>query len=181
MLRQKQKGFAARSSLFKRGGPLACELARHPVVLKINDWIFCHGGLLPHHGEPPCLIGALYKLNAQRGFCFRLVNPAFQQNSARIIKILFNNMDCTKGTMLSQFVIFLSAVEYGIERMNIEVSTWMKSSGEDSDHETDIPFIATRGYDSVVWSRMYSQDSAERTRRALLVRKIIQSSNHFYF
>jgi len=108
-----QKGFAARSSLFKRGGPLACELARHPVVLKINDWIFCHGGLLPHH------------------------------------------------------------VEYGIERMNIEVSTWMKSSGEDSDHETDIPFIATRGYDSVVWSRMYSQDSAERTRRALLLSSII--------
>jgi hypothetical protein len=53
MSRQKQKGFAARSLLFKRGGPLACELARHPVVLKVNDWIFCHGGLLPHHGEPP--------------------------------------------------------------------------------------------------------------------------------
>jgi hypothetical protein len=52
MLRQNQKGFAARSSLFKRGGPLACELARHPVVLRINDWVFCHGGLLPHHGEP---------------------------------------------------------------------------------------------------------------------------------
>jgi hypothetical protein len=78
--------------------------------------------------------------------------------------------------MLSQFVIFMSAVEYGIERMNREVSTWMKSSGEDGDDETDIPFIATRGYDSVVWSRLYSQDSAERTRRALMVRKIIQSS-----
>ncbi|BAF26436.1 Os10g0394100 [Oryza sativa Japonica Group] len=46
---KKQKGIAARSSLFKRGGPLACELARHPVVLSVNDWIFCHGGLLPHH------------------------------------------------------------------------------------------------------------------------------------
>jgi len=90
-------------------------------------------------------------------------------------------MDCIKWTMLSQFVIFMSAVEYGIGRMNREVSRWMKSSGENSNDETDIPFIATRGYDSVVWSRMYSQDSAERTRRALLVRKIIQSSNHFDF
>ncbi|CAL4933255.1 unnamed protein product [Urochloa decumbens] len=110
---KKQKGFAARSSLFKQGGPLACELAKHPVVLNINDWIFCHGGLLPHH------------------------------------------------------------VEYGIERMNREVSMWMKCPSEDSDNETDIPFIATRGYDSVVWSRMYSQDAAERTRRALMLSSII--------
>lgn len=49
---------------------------------------------------------------------------------------------------------------------------WMKCSSEDSDDDTDIPFIATRGYDSVVWSRLYSQDPAERTRRALIVRKI---------
>lgn len=41
----------ARSVLFRPGGPLACELARHAVVLKVNDWIFCHGGLLPHHGK----------------------------------------------------------------------------------------------------------------------------------
>jgi hypothetical protein len=67
-------------------------------------------------------------------------------------------------------------VEYGIERMNREVSMWMKCSGEDRDDETNIPFIATRGYDSVVWSRLYSQDPAERTRRAVMVRKIIQSS-----
>ncbi|XP_062201252.1 shewanella-like protein phosphatase 1 [Phragmites australis] len=110
---KKQKGIAARTSLFKRGGLLACELARHPVVLKINDWIFCHGGLLPHHAE------------------------------------------------------------YGIERMNKEVSMWMKCSGEDSDDETDIPFIATRGYDSVVWSRLYSQDPAERTRRSLMLSSVV--------
>lgn len=33
------------------GGPLAQELARHGVVLKVDDWLFCHGGLLPHHGN----------------------------------------------------------------------------------------------------------------------------------
>lgn len=56
--------------------------------------------------------------------------------------------------------------------MNREVSTWMKCSGEDGDDETAIPFIATRGYDSVVWSRLYSQDPAERTPRSVMVREI---------
>uniref|UniRef100_A0ACD5VRF8 Uncharacterized protein n=2 Tax=Avena sativa TaxID=4498 RepID=A0ACD5VRF8_AVESA len=102
---KKQKGFAARASLFKQGGPLACELARHPVVLNVNDWIFCHGGLLPHH------------------------------------------------------------VQYGIERINTEVSNWMQGLSEDTD-DPDLPFIATRGYDSVVWTRLYSQDSVERTQRS---------------
>uniref|UniRef100_A0A0E0EXC5 Calcineurin-like phosphoesterase domain-containing protein n=1 Tax=Oryza meridionalis TaxID=40149 RepID=A0A0E0EXC5_9ORYZ len=110
---KRQKGIAARSSLFKRGGPLACELARHPVVLSVNDWIFCHGGLLPHH------------------------------------------------------------VEYGIERMNREVSVWMKSSSGDSDDELDIPFIATRGYDSVVWSRLYSQGPTEMTRHSWKLSSVV--------
>ncbi|XP_057789791.1 shewanella-like protein phosphatase 1 isoform X2 [Salvia miltiorrhiza] len=93
----KQKGVIARSILLRPGGPLAFELAHHAVVLKVNDWVFCHGGLLPHH------------------------------------------------------------VEYGIERMNTEVSYWMKGLSMD-DHP---PFIATRGYDSVVWSRLYSRDMSD--------------------
>lgn len=56
--------------------------------------------------------------------------------------------------------------------MNREVSMWMKCPSEDSEDETDFPFVATRGYDSVVWSRLYSQDAAERSCRALMVRKI---------
>jgi len=51
ILGQRQKGVIARSILLRPGGPLACELARHAVVLKINDWVFCHGGLLPRHGK----------------------------------------------------------------------------------------------------------------------------------
>ncbi|XP_042002338.1 shewanella-like protein phosphatase 1 isoform X1 [Salvia splendens] len=94
---KQQKGVIARSYLLRPGGPLAFELAHHAVVLKVNDWVFCHGGLLPHH------------------------------------------------------------VEYGIERMNREVSYWMKDLGMD-DHP---PFIATRGYDSVVWSRLYSRDTSD--------------------
>lgn len=97
---KRQRGVIARSILLQPGGPLARELARHPVVLKLNDWVFCHGGLLPHH------------------------------------------------------------VGYGIERMNREVSTWMRGEHE-RDTTPSFPFIATRGYDSVVWSRLYSRDTSD--------------------
>ncbi|GAB2286076.1 Glycosylated integral ER membrane protein [Dionaea muscipula] len=96
---KRRKGVTARSTLLRPGGPLACELARHPIVLKVDDWVFCHGGLLPHH------------------------------------------------------------VAYGIERMNREVSDWMRGMHENDDRP-HIPFIATRGYDSVVWSRLYSRDTS---------------------
>ncbi|KVI03725.1 hypothetical protein Ccrd_017994 [Cynara cardunculus var. scolymus] len=87
---KRQKGVIARSVLLRPGGPLASELARHPVVLKVDDWVFCHGGLLPHH----------------------------------------------------------------------EVSKWMTNVDE-ADNESQIPFIATRGYDSVVWNRLYSRDTSD--------------------
>ncbi|XP_010257033.1 PREDICTED: shewanella-like protein phosphatase 1 [Nelumbo nucifera] len=99
-LMKRQKGVIARSTLLRPGGPLACELAKHAVVLKVNDWVFCHGGLLPHH------------------------------------------------------------VAHGIERMNREVSDWMRGLNDQSGGP-EIPFIATRGYDSVVWNRLYSRDTED--------------------
>lgn len=53
-----------------------------------------------------------------------------------------------------------SAVAYGIERMNREVSHWMRGLSE-SGNSPHIPFIATRGYDSVVWNRLYSSDVSD--------------------
>lgn len=97
---QRQKGVIARSVLLRPGGRLACELSRHGVILRVNNWLFCHGGLLPHH------------------------------------------------------------VAYGIERINREVSTWMRSPTNYED-SPQMPFIATRGYDSVVWSRLYSRETSE--------------------
>jgi len=41
----------ARTKLLSPGGPLAMQLAAHGVVLKVNDWLFAHGGVLPHHGQ----------------------------------------------------------------------------------------------------------------------------------
>lgn len=53
-----------------------------------------------------------------------------------------------------------SVVAYGIERMNKEVSEWMRGQHE-NENSLKMPFIATRGYDSVVWNRLYSRDSPE--------------------
>lgn len=52
------------------------------------------------------------------------------------------------------------AVAYGLEKINREVSYWMKGLSSDDDYP-EIPFIATRGYDSVVWSRLYSRDTSD--------------------
>lgn len=55
-----------------------------------------------------------------------------------------------------------SAVAYGIERMNREVSHWMRGLS-DRGSSPNFPFIATKGYDSVVWNRLYSRDASELT------------------
>lgn len=55
----------------------------------------------------------------------------------------------------------MSTVKYGIERMNREVSNWMRGLSNDVDEGLEIPFIATRGYDSVVWNRLYSRDLSD--------------------
>lgn len=44
--------------------------------------------------------------------------------------------------------------------MNREVSQWMRGHCE-SGSDPHIPFIATRGYDSVVWNRLYSRDISD--------------------
>nr|XP_018684362.1 PREDICTED: shewanella-like protein phosphatase 1 [Musa acuminata subsp. malaccensis] len=112
---RRQQAVIARSSLLRPGGPLACELGRHSVVLKVDDWIFCHGGLLPHH------------------------------------------------------------VAYGLERMNKEVSFWMRDFSESSDGPA-VPFIATRGYDSIVWNRLYSRDSADAKYQILQISSILEET-----
>jgi len=53
-----------------------------------------------------------------------------------------------------------SSVSYGLERMNREVSAWM-NGGHDRNTIPSMPFIATKGYDSVVWSRLYSRDTSD--------------------
>lgn len=58
------------------------------------------------------------------------------------------------------FELLLSAVAYGLEKMNREVSHWMRGLTEDDEYP-EVPFIATKGYDSVVWNRLYSRDVSD--------------------
>ncbi len=44
----------ARMHLWRPGGQLACELAKNPTVLVVNDTVFAHGGVLPQHGAYAC-------------------------------------------------------------------------------------------------------------------------------
>lgn len=111
-----QKGVAARSFLFSPGGPLAKELSRHGVVLRVNDWLFAHGGILPHH------------------------------------------------------------VEYGLERINKEVSQWMMGARNSLGHPMQMPFIATRGFDSVVWSRLYSRETFEKPEESIRVCAVLKTA-----
>lgn len=57
-------------------------------------------------------------------------------------------------------VFIFCTVAYGIQRMNREVSQWMRGHCE-SGSDPHIPFIATTGYDSVVWNRLYSKDISD--------------------
>ncbi|CAI5463767.1 unnamed protein product [Closterium sp. Yama58-4] len=96
---QGQRQVRERHELFEVGGPMAAELARNGAALMVNDTLFAHGGILPHH------------------------------------------------------------VEYGLPRMNRELSQWMRGEevwGEGG--RSPMPFIVTRGFNSVVWTRLYSQE-----------------------
>lgn len=43
-------GINIRKQLFQPGGYMSSMMACHSYgILKINNWVFCHGGLLPHH------------------------------------------------------------------------------------------------------------------------------------
>jgi len=49
IMSDRQAVLRARWYLYRPGGQMARELARNPTVLVVNDIVFAHGGLLPHH------------------------------------------------------------------------------------------------------------------------------------
>lgn len=158
-----QKSVAARSLLFSPGGPLAKELSRHGVVLRVNDWLFAHGGILPHHGE------GCYFMCASIFYCVWqtcLVSCVVTLESLGslflyCIELLFHAIEKLK--------LQLFAVEYGLERINKEVSDWMLGARNSLGQQLPIPFIATRGFDSVVWSRLYSRETSEKSEESIRV------------
>lgn len=55
-----EKRLRARLHLYSPGGKVACELAKNPTVLVINDTVFAHGGVLPQHGSHPTQLLFVY-------------------------------------------------------------------------------------------------------------------------
>ena len=62
--------------------------------------------------------------------------------------------------------------------MNREVSDWMRGLS-DSDGSPRIPFLATHGYDSVVWNRLYSRDTSDLEDYQISQASILNSINYF--
>ena len=65
----------ARLRLFSPGGPMARELAKNPTALMVNDTLFAHGGVMPHHGEVKwkfvCAVGGSCTCHCQHYDCAR--------------------------------------------------------------------------------------------------------------
>lgn len=119
-------------------------------MLKVNDWVFCHGGLLPHHGQYSTVFLVLFNL------ILIIVLTSINYNTMCCFKFVERFSDFGSLIIFSSF----SEVAYGLERMNKEVSEWMRDPSK-NDSTFQLPFIATRGYDSVVWNRLYSRDSPD--------------------
>ena len=107
-----QAQLKARIALFAPGGPIAQELAKSYVALQINDTVFAHGGIMPHH------------------------------------------------------------VDYGLGRLNDEMSRWMR--GEQG---AKSPIFAMGSPDSVLWCREYSREiwksPVDRNRSCAILSKVL--------
>ena len=51
-----------RTQLYKPGGPLAENLSKHSVILKVGSYLFCHAGILLEHVDNPNMIHYLNNL-----------------------------------------------------------------------------------------------------------------------
>lgn len=90
----------AKSILFKPGCRLACELAHHGSLLRVTYWGFRHGRLLHHYGKE---------------------NQCTLHISCGLSEVFYFGFE-----FLSRYV--LCTVAYGVEKISIEVSTWMRTS-----------------------------------------------------
>ncbi|KAL0749356.1 hypothetical protein Bca101_031359 [Brassica carinata] len=77
------------------------------------------------------------------------------------LRIIFSSQG--SGNKIGRVLKPIEIMEYseGVERINREVSAWMTSSSNDED-SPEMPFISTRGYDSVVWSILYSRETSDQ-------------------
>ena len=53
--------------------------------------------------------------------------------------------------------------------MNKEVSLWMKMGNNRWGQPAQMPFIAVKGFDSIVWSRLYSKENFDGPHKKIQV------------
>lgn len=53
--------------------------------------------------------------------------------------------------------------------MNREVSLWMKMGNNRWGKPAEMPFVAVKGFDSIVWSRLYSKENFDRPQEKIQV------------
>lgn len=53
-------------------------------------------------------------------------------------------------------------MDYGLERMNWEVSLWMKMGNNRWGKFVEMFFVVVKGFDSIVWSRLYFKENFDR-------------------
>ena len=63
-------------------------------------------------------------------------------------------------------------MDYGLERMNKEVSLWMKMGNNRWGQLAQMPFVAVKGFDSIVWSRLYSKENFDRPQEKIQVLRL---------
>lgn len=138
-----------RYHLYKPGGDLARELAKNPTVLVVNDTAFAHGGLLPTHGgcaedgNALRLRPLLASANVDPASLNCLL-PAVRWCSAVSLRQLPHPHPLPARfaayTPLPQHTyvpvappapdlcmgLVACAVQYGVEKLNAEVSAWMR-------------------------------------------------------
>jgi len=115
-------GIELRRQLFQPGGYMAKMLACHSYgILKINDWYFCHAGLLPHHVKSKTIIEIndllrdlmTNKKNIQQlsdeerkmifgsdGFLWNRQYRFNDQSSCSLLSETMNNLNNPKGKMI---------------------------------------------------------------------------------
>jgi hypothetical protein len=77
--------------LYRPGGQMACELAKNPTVLIVNDSVFAHGGVLSQHGGQCAAQGPVSKVFSVRHGASMSHPHQYLNNTARGSMLMQHN------------------------------------------------------------------------------------------
>lgn len=135
---------------------MAMELSKNPTVLVINDTVFAHGGLLPVHGEwrarmVRCVHAACLAVpmtsRRLRGLHLGVLACALNQPYVLTVwccscQLISSRMPSCMTAHYPSTHFISCAVAYGLERLNAEVSAWMRADKTTEGGNSAPPFLA---------------------------------------